>query len=238
MSIFDKEPKLSKITFSEFAYYLIENPQIEQWLDQKIQKAVQQLRSGADTDQVQLRDSQPLAIAAPRVEIREVEKIVEQKVYIEKPVERIVEKSVCPVWATDLAQYAQLLPLIRANAQLSALLLGESASDSAALLYWLSRSGQWSTLEQVWQVLAVQVQRQQNPITSTEQQILDASVTLYNQSISRGAAALHMPNVGQSYNYEQHTRVNHRGESVAEVLLAGLANAQGKLVHCALVHTH
>lgn len=233
MSLFGK-----KFEFSEFAQNLIADRQINQWLDQKIQKAVQHLRSGAGTDQVQWSDSQPLAIAAPRVEIREVEKIVEQKVYIEKPVERIVEKSVCPAWATDLAQYAQLLPLIRANAQLSALLLGESASDSAALLYWLSRSGQWSTLEQVWQMLAVQVQRQESAITPAEQQILAASVTLYNQSTSGGAAALQQPQVGQRYDYEQHTRVNHSGESVAHVLLAGLANAQGKLVHCALVQTH
>ena len=87
-------------------------------------------------------------------------------------------------------------------------------------------------------LLAVQVQRQESAITPAEQQILAASVTLYNQSTSGGAAALQQPQVGQRYDYEQHTRVNHSGESVAQVLLAGLANAQGKLVHCALVQTH
>lgn len=217
---------------------------LDTWLDQKIQKAVQQLRNGAEGHQVQLSESQPLAIAAPRIEVREVEKIVEKTVYIDKPVDRIVEKAVavCPAWATGLESYAQLIPTIRAHATLSQLLFGESAQhagdDSTALLSWLTRSGQWSTLEQVWQVLAVQVQRQGSAATATEQRILAASVALYNQSVSRGAASLSQPSVGQRYDYEQHTRVNHSGESVTAVLLAGLSNAQGKLVHCALVQTH
>ena len=217
---------------------------LDTWLDQKIQKAVQQLRGSADADHVQLSESQPLAIAAPRIEVREVEKIVEKTVYIDKPVDRIVEKAVavCPAWATGLESYAQLIPTIHAHATLSQLLFGESAQhagdDSTALLSWLTRSGQWSTLEQVWQVLAVQVQRQGSAATATEQRILAASVALYNQSVSRGAAGLSQPIVGQRYDYEQHTRVNHSGESVAEVLLAGLSNAQGKLAHCALVQTH
>ena len=216
---------------------------LDTWLDQKIQKAVQQLRGSADADQVQLSESQPLAIAAPRIEVREVEKIVEKTVYIDKPVDRIVEKAVavCPAWATGLESYAQLIPTIRAHATLSQLLFGESAQhagdDSTALLSWLTRSGQWSTLEQVWQVLAVQVQRQGSAATATEQRILAASVALYNQSVSRGAASLSLPSVGQRYDYEQHTRVNHSGESVAAVLLAGLSNAQGKLVHYAFVET-
>lgn len=239
MSLFGK-----KFEFTDFAQDLIGNRAINTWLDQKIQKAVQQLRSGAGADQVQLSESQPLAIAAPRPEIREVEKIVEKTVYIDKPIDRIVEKTVavCPIWATGLEQYAQFIPTIRAHATLSQLLFGESAQhaddDSMALLSWLTRSGQWSTLEQVWQVLAVQVQRQGSAATATEQQILAASVALYNQSVSRGAASLSQPSIGQRYDYEQHTRVNHSGESVAAVLLAGLSNAQGKLVHCALVQTH
>lgn len=231
MSFFGK-----KFEFSDFAQQLIADRSINHWLDQKIQKAIGQRRSTADAEPANSSPSAPLA--APRVEIREVEKVVERKVYIDKPVDRIIEKPVVPAWAKDLEQYAQLLPIIRAHTQLNKLLLGESTSDSAALLYWLTRSGQWSTLEQVWQMLAVQVQRQESAITPAEQQILAASVTLYNQSTSGGAAALQQPQVGQRYDYEQHTRVNHSGESVAHVLLAGLANAQGKLVHCALVQTH
>lgn len=239
MSLFGK-----KFEFADFAQDLIESRPINQWIDKKIQKAVQQLRGSADADQVQLSESQPLAIAAPRIEVREVEKIVEKTVYIDKPVDRIVEKAVavCPAWATGLESYAQLIPTIRAHATLSQLLFGESAQhagdDSTALLSWLTRSGQWSSLEQVWQVLAVQVQRQGSAATATEQQILAASVALYNQSVSRGVASLSLPSVGQCYDYEQHTRVNHSGESVAAVLLAGLSNAHGKLVHCALVQTH
>ena len=241
MSLFGK-----KYEFTDFAKDLIENYSINQWLDQKIQKAVHQLRSSADSDQAQLSGSYPTAIAPPS-EVRErkveVEKIVEKTVYVDKPiyidklVDRVVEKS--PVWATGLTQYATLLPAIRANAQLSKLLLGDAAQDDCvALLHWLTRSGHWSTLEQVWQVLAVQVQNQDSAVTATEQQILATCVALYNQSISRGAAMLVQPSVGQRYDYEQHTRVNHSGESVGAVLLAGLSNAHGKLSHCALVHTH
>lgn len=223
-----------KSEFPEFAKHLVEDRSIDQWIDRKIQQAVQQLRSGAR--QVQLSESQPLAIVAPP-EIREVEKIV----YVDKPVDRIVEKNVevCPTWAKGLEHYAALLPAIRTHASLSRLLLGETThDDSIALLHWLTRSGQWSTVEQVWQTLAVQVQQQDRAATATEQQILATSVALYNQSISRGAASLVQPSVGQRYDYEQHTRVNHSGESVAAVRLAGLCNAQGKLVQLSLVHTH
>lgn len=233
MSFFGK-----KYEFANFAQDLISNRSINIWLDQKIQKAVQQLRSNADGDQVQLGECQPIVeIAPPRIEVRETEKIV----YVDKPVDRFVEKNVevCPTWAKGLEPYAALLPAIRAHASLSKLLLGETThDDSIALLHWLTRSGQWSTVEQVWQTLAVQAQQQDRAATATEQQILAVSVALYNQSISRGAASLVQPSVGQRYDYEQHTRVNHSGESVAVVLLAGLSNIQGKLVHFSLVHTH
>ena len=242
MSLFGK-----KYEFTDFAKDLIESRTINQWLDQKIQKAVQHLRSITDSDHVQSGQPLTAVIATPDIEIREVkievEKLVEKTVYVDKPiyidklVDRVVEKS--PVWATGLTQYATLLPAIRSHAQLSKLLLGDAAQDDCvALLHWLTRSGQWSSLEQVWQMLAVQVQRQDSPATATEQQILAICVGLYNQSISRGSAELLQPSVGQRYDYEQHTRVNHSGESVGAVLLAGLSNAQGKLSHCALVHTH
>lgn len=243
MSFFGK-----KYEFANFTQDLINNQLINQWLDKKIQKAVQQLRSSLDSDQAQFSESLPaaIAVASELREVRvEVEKIVEKTVYVDKPVyidksiNRIVEKSVCPVWATGLEQYATLLPAIRSHAPLNKLLLGEVVQDdSLALLHWLTRSGQWSSLEQVWQILAVQVQRKDSATTKTEQQILATCVALYNQSISRGSAALLQPSVGQRYDYEQHTRVNHSGESVAAVLLAGLSNAQGKLSHSALVHTH
>lgn len=210
-------------TFEEFVNSLTNSKVIDQWIDKKIQKAVQQLRVTADDSQIQPNASPAAAIThvpvAPQI--------------VEKPVE------VCPTWAKGLEPYAALLPAIRAHASLSKLLLGETThNDSIALLHWLTRSGQWSTVEQVWQTLAVQIQQRDRAATATEQQILATSVALYNQSISRGAASLVQPSVGQQYDYEQHTRVNHSGESVAVVLLAGLSNIQGKLVHFSLVHTH
>ena len=210
-------------TFEEFVNSLTNSKVIDQWIDKKIQKAVQQLRVTADDGQIQPNASPAAAITHVPVAPQIVEKSVE----------------VCPTWAKGLEPYAALLPAIRAHASLSKLLLGETThDDSIALLHWLTRSGQWSTVEQVWQTLAVQVQQQDRAATATEQQILAVSVALYNQSISRGAASVVQPSVGQRYDYEQHTRVNHSGESVAVVLLAGLSNIQGKLVHFSLVHTH
>lgn len=217
-------------TFENFVNDLTTSSTVNQWIDKKIHNAIQQALGSSDGGQTQSN-------AAPATRIAHLP-------IVPQPIDRLVEKTVtvCPAWATGLEQYAQLIPTIRAHATLSQLLFGESAQhagdDSTALLSWLTRSGQWSTLEQVWQVLAVQVQRQGSAATATEQRILAASVALYNQSVSRGAASLSLPSVGQRYDYEQHTRVNHSGESVAEVLLAGLSNAQGKLVHCALVQTH
>lgn len=217
-------------TFESFVNDLTTNSTVNQWIDKKIHTAIQQALGGSDGGQTQPNSAPVTTIAHIPI--------------VPQPIDRIVEKTVdvCPTWATGLEQYAQLIPTIRAHATLSQLLFGESAQhagdDSTALLSWLTRSGQWSTLEQVWHVLAVQVQRQEIAVTATEQQILAASVALYNQSVSRGAASLSLPSIGQRYDYEQHTRVNHSGESVAVVLLAGLSNAQGKLVHCAIVQTH
>lgn len=173
--------------------------------------------------------------------IKTVEKIVE------KPVDRIVEKEkivekkivqeVIPPWAKDLEGHLQTVQKIQQHPNLAAILLGDAQQHAQQVVRFLVCGAQWSNILRIWDVLAEQVKQSQQPITVTEQQILQTCLALYNQTLTDCHAQLQEIDTGISYDYEKHQRANSRGDRVQSVLLQGLLNAADDVVRSAVVLT-
>lgn len=167
---------------------------------------------------------------------RVVEKIVEKPVTVEKVIEKKVVQEVVPAWAKPLAEYQSLVQYVAKHTTLAAILL-TNAQPQEQVLRFLVCGSQWSNILRVWDVLAEQAKQTQQPISAIEQQILDACLALFNQTLSDCQAQLQAVEQGASYNYEQHQRANNKGERVQTVLLQGLLNAADDVVRSAVVLT-
>jgi hypothetical protein len=154
--------------------------------------------------------------------------------YREKVTEK--EKVVTPDWAKPLENYQQLAQHVAQHPKLAAILLA-NAQPQEQVLRFLVCGAQWSNILRVWGALAEQAKQTQQPITATEQQILEACLALYNQTLNDCQAQLQWVEQGASYNYEQHQRANTKGERIQAVLLQGLFNAADDVVRSAVVLT-
>lgn len=104
------------------------------------------------------------------------------------------------------------------------------APDS--LLTFLVQCGQFSRLSRCWEACARAVFRGApgGPLTACLRRLLE----LYNLS-GDAPAALIEPQPGDRYDYTLSDRIDSDGNTVRELLLPGLRNAGGKLMHKALV---
>lgn len=167
-----------------------------------------------------------------------VEKIVEKPVdrIVEKIIEKKVVQEVVPAWAKPLAEYQPLVQYVTKHPSLASILL-TNAQPQEQVLRFLVCGSQWSNILRVWDVLAEQVKQTQQPVNPTEQQVLDACLALFNQTLSDCQAQLQSVEQGASYHYDHHQRANSRGERVQTVLLQGLLNAAEDVVRSAVVIT-
>lgn len=170
----------------------------------------------------------------PKIEYRDKEVTVEK--FIDRPVEITVTQEVVPAWAKPLAEYQPLVQYVAKHPTLASILL-TNAQPQEQVLRFLVCGAQWSNILRVWDVLAEQAKQTQQPINATEQQVLDACLSLFNQTLTDCQAQLQAVEQGASYNYEQHQRANAKGERVQTVLLQGLLNAADDVVRSAVVLT-
>ena len=163
-----------------------------------------------------------------------VEKIVEKRVEI--PVERIVEKRIelTPQWAKSLESELTFLKQVQNHPELASILLPNGDEN---LLQLIAISSQWNNVLRVWDALAIQVKKTQQTISTTEQQILEHSLALFNLTLQSNQAILQSPELGASYDYDIHQKVSGSGSSIEQVLLAGLYNAASDNVRTAIVAT-
>lgn len=167
---------------------------------------------------------------------RIVEKPVDRIVEVEKVIEKKVMQEVVPAWANPLAEYQPLVQYVTKHPSLASILL-TNAQPQEQLLRFLVCGSQWSNILRVWDALAEQAKQTQQPINATEQQVLDACLALFNQTLSDCQAQLQCVEQGASYHYDHHQRANSRGERVQTVLLQGLLNAADDVVRSAVVIT-
>jgi hypothetical protein len=165
-----------------------------------------------------------------------VEKPVDRIVEVEKVIEKKVMQEVVPAWANPLAEYQPLVQYVTKHPSLASILL-TNAQPQEQLLRFLVCGSQWSNILRVWDALAEQAKQTQQPINATEQQVLDACLALFNQTLSDCQAQLQYVEQGASYHYDHHQRANSRGERVQTVLLQGLLNAAEDVVRSAVVIT-
>lgn len=156
--------------------------------------------------------------------------------YREITVEKKVIQAVTPEWAKPLQSYQQLVQHVAQHPKLAAILLA-NAQPQEQVLRFLVCGAQWSNILRVWDALAEQVKQTQQAINTTEQQILEACLALYNQTLNDCQAQLQGVEQGASYNYEQHQRANTKGERIQAVLLRGVLNAANDVVRSAVVLT-
>ncbi len=169
-----------------------------------------------------------------------VEKIVYQDKIVEKrvevPVERIVEKAieVTPQWAKSIESEFTFLKQVQVHPELASILLPKGDSN---VLQLIAIAAQWNNVLRVWDVLATQIKNTKQAVSTTEQQILEHSLALFNLTLQSNQATLQNPKLDESYDYDIHQKVSGSGGSVEQVLLAGLYNAAGENVRAAIVTT-
>ncbi len=177
---------------------------------------------------------------APEIKEIQVEKIVYKDKIVEKrveiPVERIVEKRIelTPQWAKSLESELTFLKQVQNHPELASILLPNGDEN---LLQLIAISSQWNNVLRVWDALAIQVKKTQQTISTTEQQILEHSLALFNLTLQSNQAILQSPELGASYDYDIHQKVSGSGGSIEQILLAGLYNAASDNVRTAIVAT-
>lgn len=164
-----------------------------------------------------------------------VEKIIEVKVPVEKIVKKEVEIPVLPKWATDLEQQYQYLQQLRDFPTLHAIFNHIDFESSTAILQFISCASQWTNIVRIWEEFAEECKASQQPISQAKLAFLDNCIYLFNLNQNNSLATLVIPNVGDSYDYKQHTQVSGSGNKVLQVLLAGLKNGAGEKVKSALI---
>ncbi len=119
--------------------------------------------------------------------------------------------------------------------------LASPVRDIAAKYFDLERvhvfcvqCGQFSRITQCWEACVRSVLSE----TTAPQGMADFLYLLgglYNKGSANAEARVLMAEVNTPYDYERHQRVGQDGTIIREVLLPGLENAAGKIVHKALV---
>ncbi|WP_215902996.1 hypothetical protein [Acinetobacter junii] len=190
------------------------------------------------------QDTTPQIKEIPVEKIIYKDKIVEKVVYqdkivekrVEVPVDRIVEKriEVTPQWAKSLESEFTFLKQVQSHPELVSILLPNRDDN---VLQLITIASQWNNVLRVWDAIATQIKNTQQAISTTEQQILEHSLALFNLTLQSNQATLKNPETGESYDYDIHQKVSGSGGSVEQVLLAGLYNAAGENVRAAIVTT-
>lgn len=137
-------------------------------------------------------------------------------------------------WTDSIKPEFDFLRQVKNHPELASILLPNGDEN---LLQLIAISSQWNNVLRVWDALAIQVKKTQQTISTTEQQILEHSLALFNLTLQSNQAILQSPELGASYDYDIHQKVSGSGGSIEQILLAGLYNAAGDNVRTAIVAT-
>lgn len=172
----------------------------------------------------------------------EVEKIIEK--IVEKPIEKIVEKTVekevkipvTPKWAKGLEQQYNLWKKLEKFPKLHNVFEQTTfQQESEDVLRFISCASQWDNTMRLWERLAEQCKASKEPISEDELAFLENNIKLYNLTLNSYQATLKSPEIGTSYDYQEHMKISHDGETIQEVLLPALYDSAGTLVKKPLV---
>ena len=238
----DNMPSKKEIT--QFLAHMEQLTGDDEVFKEKLSKFLQQIIGQTSTQDVALpvqrQDVGPTAHEKIIYKDKIVEKIVYKDKIVEKrveiPIERIVEKRIelTPQWAKSLESELTFLKQVQNHPELASILLPNGDEN---LLQLIAISSQWNNVLRVWDALAIQVKKTQQTISTTEQQILEHSLALFNLTLQSNQAILQSPELGASYDYDIHQKVSGSGGSIEQVLLAGLYNAASDNVRTAIVAT-
>jgi len=138
----------------------------------------------------------------------------------------------------QLSGELELLHKIRADAELSALWLGDSnENEGRQLARIIATAAQWEELLQLWDRLAARCKARQAAITEDERSILQSSLNIHNLRWHDRQARLESVTDAAEFDYRRHERATPRGETIAQEWLPGLINAAGELQKKPLVQT-
>lgn len=137
-------------------------------------------------------------------------------------------------WTDSIKPEFAFFKQVQNHPELASILLPNGDEN---LLQLIAISSQWNNVLRVWDALAIQVKKTQQTISTTEQQILEHSLALFNLTLQSNQAILQSPELGASYDYDIHQKVSGSGGSIEQILLAGLYNAASDNVRTAIVAT-
>lgn len=137
-------------------------------------------------------------------------------------------------WTNSIKSEFDFLRQVKNSPELASILLPNGDEN---LLKLIVIAAQWNNVLRVWDALAIQVKKTHQTISTTERQILEHCLALFNLTLQSSQAILQSPEQGASYDYDIHQKVLGSGGNIEQILLAGLYNAAGDSVRTAIVTT-
>lgn len=137
-------------------------------------------------------------------------------------------------WTNSIKNEFDFLRQVKNYPELASILLPNGEEN---LLKLIVIAAQWNNVLRVWDALAIQVKKTHHTISTTEWQILEHCLALFNLTLQSSQAILQSPEQGASYDYDIHQKVLGSGGNIEQILLEGLYNAAGDSVRTAIVTT-
>lgn len=151
-------------------------------------------------------------------------------------VEKEVKIPVTPNWAKVLETQYSLWNSLKNFPKLHSIFEQTTfQQESEDVLRFISCASQWDNTMRLWERLSEQCKASKEPISEDELAFLENNIKLYNLTLNSYQATLRSPEIGTSYDYQEHMQISHDGETIQEVLLPALYDSAGTLVKKPLV---
>ncbi len=111
--------------------------------------------------------------------------------------------------------------------------------DTQATIQMVAVNAQRDNLERIWSALKDHCEAQQRTASTAERDLLESALTWYNHNWQTRPYQVINPAAGAPYQYEHHQRSRHTasGETIAAVVLPGIADGSGRPLCKAVVTT-
>ncbi|PKH07128.1 hypothetical protein [Moritella sp. Urea-trap-13] len=159
--------------------------------------------------------------------IVEVEKVIEVDKLIVKPDPIRAELSLLFLTIKTLLEDSELSLIFRLNSRMS---------ESQQLTTFIIQCALFITLEQLWETIVRRCKADARCATAAEKALAIQVVSLHNQSyVNDKYSVVDVPS-GDDFDYENHQRLNSRGDIVTELAFYGL-NKEQQIEYKPLVET-
>lgn len=143
--------------------------------------------------------------------------------------EAVVEKATSSADKTNPSLAAELLSLVRAEADIFASWLNSDDSQEIAEARVMACAADFERISMLWDDLGKKHKDLQSPVSEQQQQLLKLIISIYNLTLMNRQAEIVQAEIGSQFDFEQHNDMGRSGRTIQMQIMPGLRNPAGKL---------